>query len=91
MSVPSAEAQIDTTNESQGVINNDKFLVVSLATVNTVFIRNGLFFFFIPYPVESHVCRILENVVVRMAQDLDVSMTGASFGTETFQGMLGMR
>lgn len=90
MSVPSSEAQIDTTNESQGVINNDKFLVVSLATVNTVFIRNGLFFF-IPYPVESHVCRILENVVVRMAQDLDVSMTGASFGTETSQGMLGMR
>lgn len=42
MSVPSSKAQIDTTNESQGVINNDEFLVVSLATVNTVFIRNGI-------------------------------------------------
>lgn len=39
MSVPSSEAQIDTTNESQGVINNNEFLVVSLATVNTVFVR----------------------------------------------------
>lgn len=40
MSVPSSEAQIDTTNESQGVINDDEFLVMSLAKVSTVLIRN---------------------------------------------------
>jgi len=55
MSIPPSEAQIDTTNESQGVINNNEFFVVSLATINTVFIRNGFFFFFFSFHTQYRV------------------------------------
>ena len=68
--IPSPEAQIDTTNECQCVIDDDEFLMVS--------------------PVQSDVCGILENVVIRVAQDLDVSMARGPFRAEAFQRMLGM-
>ena len=68
--IPSPEAQIDTANKSQRVIDDDEFLMVS--------------------PVQSDVCGILENVVIRVAQDLDVSMARGPFRAEAFQRMLGM-
>ena len=70
VSIPSPEAQIDTTNESQCIIDDDEFLMVS--------------------PVQGDVCGIFEDVVIRVAQDLDVPMARGPFRAEAFQGMLGM-
>lgn len=41
-------------------------------------------------PVEGHVAGILEDVVVGVAQDGDVAVTGGALGTQGVKGMLGV-
>lgn len=86
--VPSTEAEIDTSDESEGIVNDDEFLVMSLTSSLApihFWLLKGL-----SHPVQSHVSAIFEDVVVRMAQDLDVSVTRRSFRAETAQRVLRM-
>lgn len=40
------------------------------------------------YPVESHISGILENVMIRVSQDVNITMTRGTLRAEIAQGML---
>ncbi len=68
--IPSSKTQVQPTDKSKVVIDDDEFLVVC--------------------PVEGHVSHILEDVVIRMAQHVDIAMAGRAFWAESSQSMFCM-
>lgn len=70
MVVPTAEAEIEATNEGHLVVNDNELFVMG--------------------PVKSHVGNVLQDIVVGMAHDRDVSVPRGAFWAECLEGMLGM-
>jgi hypothetical protein len=85
VSIPAAKAKVDSTDKSQGVIDDDEFLMVGLQ-FSAMICEFGKR----TYPVQCHVRCILEDVVVRMTQDLDVPIAGTTFRAEVAQSMFRM-
>ena len=42
------------------------------------------------YPIESHIRGILKDIMIGMAQDVDIAVTGGAFGAEIAQRMFRM-
>lgn len=42
------------------------------------------------YPVEGHITRILEDIVVWVTNDLDITVARGAFGTKTTKGVFCM-
>lgn len=74
--VPTAEAEVETSDECHGVIYNNKLLVVSLFWESLVSRKftTRMSSWQSTNPIKCHVARMLENIVVRMSHDSDITM-----------------
>jgi hypothetical protein len=87
VSIPSPKAQINASDERQRIVNYNKLLVVRLVIVSFCSqTKRGV----LAHPVQCHIGCILKDVVIRVAQYLDVSVSGGAFRTKVAQSMLRM-
>lgn len=68
--IPSSIAQVNASDESEMIINDDEFLMMG--------------------PIEGHVAKVLENIMVWMAHHMDIAMTRASRRAKSPQCVLGV-
>lgn len=69
--VPSAIAHVQPTNEGHFIVNDNKLLVMCLILVSLT----RSYWWKEYYPVKCHVTGVLENIMVRMSHEPDISVT----------------
>lgn len=78
VAIPAPKAGVEASDECKLVVNDDEFLVMSLFDIRHCHMtRLGR----LSHPVKRHIAHVFENIVIRMAQDLDVSITRRAFWT----------